>query len=245
MGHMRTGCAPRLHAGMIVLGAFGLVAAPGCGGGGSGPNGNPVVPIPLEQANREFAAVMCAKFFTCCDADEVARAEVGPDEATCSSGLFSDGNSLFDENAPGVAAGRITYHGDRARRCLDWLAGLPCAQWGGDVVLSRSPDCRGIFEGTVTSGPCEISDECLNGSCWWQTETEHTCRPSPQLGESCTTSLCGSDSYCLGDGTSGICRAPEADGQPCSGGLECASRSCNGNMPFEGVCGPPVTCNGI
>ena len=128
MGHMRTGRAPRLHAGMIVLGAFGLIAAPGCGGGGSGPNGNPVVPIPLEQANREFAAVMCAKFFTCCDADEVARAEVGPDEATCSSGLFSDGDSLFDEN--GARSRRRSHHlPRRPGATLPRLeAGLPCAQ---------------------------------------------------------------------------------------------------------------------
>ena len=62
---MRMGRAPRLHAGMIVLGAFGLVATPGCGTGGSGPNGNPIVPIPLEQANTQFAAVICGKFFAC------------------------------------------------------------------------------------------------------------------------------------------------------------------------------------
>jgi hypothetical protein len=220
-----------------------MLAAPACGGGnGGGP------PVPFEQLGAEFAIIFCHKAFVCCDAAERAALEAGADESACRTDTAAAVTANFAENGPGIEAGRIVYHGEKVRRCFEWLAALPCAQWGGDDELSRFADCREVFEGTVApGGACDFRAECIGGRCT-TTGGGGTCVALPKLQESCATSLCADGLFCEYDalGVPTECKQPRADGQPCNGMLECASRSCSApNGVDPRLCGPPTTCNGV
>jgi hypothetical protein len=213
-----------------------VLLAPGCGSGG----GSGVVAVPFDQFATEYAAVFCHKGFTCCDAVELGR--YGADEATCRT-TYAAGISANNADFPtAIAAGRIIYHGDRVRRCIDTIAALPCAQWGADEELRRFPDCIGAYDGTVApGGACTHTAECADGTC----DTggaAGVCVANAKIGESCVSDSCPLELSCASDasGFPTVCATPLPDGSACSYDSDCASTFCEAN-----VCGLPTLCNGV
>jgi hypothetical protein len=201
----------------------------GCGGGGGS--------VSLDQLATEHAAVFCGRAFSCCTA-----AELGGDpslgEADCRALYESQFGVEFGNFKTGVDAGRTRYHGDRARRCLDTLASLPCSLWGVGEELRRFPDCTLTFEGLVApGGACDFDQECANGYCELN---GRTCVERLKLGEPCTVARCEQELICLYDGSgSAACAAPLADGSACYSNTSCA------NLCDLNVCGPSTFCDGI
>ena len=196
--------------------------------------------MPQDRLGAEYAAVICRKAFTCCDAAELAGD--APDEATCRAGIGAEASGTVASYQAATDAGRLIYHGDRARRCLDTLQALPCAQWGGDEELRRFPDCLHIFEGTVAAGgACEHSAECDDGFCDVASGTG-ICVAFSRMGESCTAGRCLPELACASDasGFPTVCANPLPDGSPCSYDSDCASTFCEAS-----VCGLPLMCNGV
>jgi hypothetical protein len=214
----------------------------GCGGGHGGGA------VPMDQLGAEYASVFCHKAFTCCDATELAGGNVTTaDEATCRSLVGPEISSNVADNQADVSGGRLVYHGDSARRCLDTLAALPCAQWGGDEELARFADCQHVFEGLVAPlAPCVRNAECADGFC---DTTAGVCRALPKLGESCPSGLCSEGLACLSNPTTGatdVCGAPLGDGSPCHYDSECTSAFCNIDPGGStSSCGPATFCNGV
>ena len=204
----------------------------GCGGGSNGS-------IPLDQLASEFAITVCRKAFECCDASERADNPMfAADEANCRSAYAAPISSSIATHQASVDTGRILYHGDRARRCLDAIAALPCAQWSRDNAGGRIPDCLHYTKGTIApGGACGWTIECADGTC----SSENTCVGRVDVGESCQAAPCRQELACIVD-TSGVptvCAEPFADGSPCTYDFECAN-FCQGNL-----CGPATSCNGV
>jgi hypothetical protein len=220
----------------VVLSAVALTL--GCGGGGAS--------IPLDQFGNEFAAIYCHKMFTCCDAREITSIDANAvDEATCRSHLA--GNVRIAPLPSEVDAGRVLYHGDRARGCLDTLTALPCQQWVADDALTRFPICATIVEGTlVTGSACVTSDECSGGYCGNNTGT-FVCAAPAQLGQSCEFARCVLGLACLTNqsGAPRMCGQPLPDGASCFSAEECASTYCITDGTGLAFCGLPMTCDGI
>jgi hypothetical protein len=213
----------------------------GCGGG----------PVPIEELGSQYAAVFCRKVYTCCDAAELtAGGSTGMGEASCRKLAAGGLSNNIESNKESVDAGRIIYHADSARRCLDAVTALPCAQWGvvqleDDLSQSRFSDCVGIFEGTVLpNAPCSRSTECIDGTCGL---TDRVCVALPKEGESCPGDRCVTGLGCLTDaaGNFTVCGALRADGSPCVLGGECESNFCNQGATGARTCGPPTMCNGV
>src|SRR5947208_7004179 len=96
-------------------------------------------------------------------------------------------------NQAGVAAGRIVYHGERARRCVDSLIALPCEQWGDDDELRRFPDCQGTYEAKVApGGACDLNQDCIGGHC-----EASACVADPKTGDACRIGECARALVCL------------------------------------------------
>ena len=216
---------------------WGLVALViGCDGGS---NGGSNASIPLDQFASEFAATVCRKAFECCDASERAdHPTFAADEANCRSAYAAPINSSIATHRASVDAGRILYHGDRARRCVDAIAALPCEQWSRDDADRRIADCLHYTKGTIApGGACGWTIECADGSC----NNENICVGRAGVGEACQGVPCRWELACIVDaaGYPTVCVEPFADGSPCTNDFECAN-FCVGN-----VCAPATFCNGV
>jgi hypothetical protein len=216
------------------------ILAQSIGGGGGSTGGD----VPLDQFAATYAAVFCQKAFTCCDAAELAGDSMtGIDEATCRSTYAAGISANMADYPASIAAGRIIYHGDRARRCFDAIAALPCAQWGADEELRRFPDCLHMTEGTVApGGECTRTVECDDGSCNSGNGTTNICVANARISESCTSRSCQPELSRASDssGLPTVCATPLPDGSACSYDSDCASTFCEAR-----VCGPPTMCNGV
>jgi hypothetical protein len=227
------------------LGAIGwlMVLAPGCGGGGG--NGD----VPFNRLAAGYATVLCHKQIVCCDVSELGVAVDPSDlpaiEATCRANLADAWAVDLAPYVPLISAGRIIYHGDRARLCLDEIAAQPCADWGASAYLNQYPDCLRIYEGTISlGGACTLSEECADSVCS-SAIGPGVCTarlPYARIGESCSPSSCEPGLTCVRDasGASTVCATPLANGTTCYHDSNCASTFCEAN-----VCGPPTMCNGI
>jgi hypothetical protein len=210
----------------------------GCKDGGSGAG------IPASGLATEYAATFCHKLFTCCDAAELASNSVTMvDEATCRSMVAPPIDADVASDQTSVNAGRATYHGDRARTCMDKLIALPCEQWGADNELRRIPECFHVYEGTVApGGTCNRSVECIDGHC----DLVAGCVADGKAGEACDIGSCAGELVCITAGaTSFTCGSVQADGAPCDYSDECASNNCGLNTSGARVCIPPTICNGV
>ena len=232
------------------LGKIGVVLAAlvvaGCGGGGGG------APIPFDQFDAQFIAVYCHKTFACCDTGEIAA--IDPtivDEATCEAS-FSAMAAMHP--APGKAlvdAGLATYHGDRARTCLDAVIVLPCIMWGGPSSKTPIPQCDGVIEGTLPAGSaCGTSAECASDYCGNDNAGGLACAAPVMLGESCEFAPCVSGLACVSNPSSGgprMCGHAFPDGSACAYDPDCTSGLCatDAASGLSGACSRPATCNGI
>ncbi len=203
---------------------------PGCGGGGSGAS------IPLADYTREYVEAFCRRIYTCCDAAEIATdPDWGPTEADC----VTAGIAFFSPSAlqASVASGRVAYHGDRARKCVDNIAALSCADFGVGFLRQYIPDCAAIIEGKVPEGSsCTLVDECATGNC------AGVCARAPGMGESCM-GRCQQGLYC--SNTTNTCTPIAPIGGACDENAGCENFFCalsGGTEP--GVCSPQAMCNG-
>jgi hypothetical protein len=141
-----------------------------------------------------------------------------------------------------VAAGTMSYDGDRAAACIDTLRKGTCSP------EEPMPSCWGVFRGTATAGTVTRSEaECASG--YW---SQQSC------DDRCCTGTCG------GDAGGPILRAgPSSEGEYCgadsTGFIVCVSHlacidntcvrldagdACEGNrvcpvgMSCDGTCGP-------
>jgi|KBSMisStandDraft_5_1062788.scaffolds.fasta_scaffold286921_2 hypothetical protein len=210
----------------------------GCDGDGTGSGGGP---IPLDQLGAEYAQAICRKVFTCCDVAEYAAAFT--DEASCRAGFATQFNDDVSNAQTDIAAGRLAYHGDRARGCLDALAALPCARWGGNQELTGIPECLQAFEPLVAPGDACVRDAaCVAGYC-----QAGICTADVGLGESCAVGSCRPELSCIYDasGKPTVCAQPLSDGAACTFGSECTSQFCVTNAAGAHVCGASTFCNGV
>jgi hypothetical protein len=227
-----------MSMGSAGFGAAFLLCLPvfGCGPGSGGS-------IPSGQLGSQYAAVFCHRVFTCCEPAE--RSDINAnDEATCRTLVATDVNTKIAGSQASIDAGRINYHGDLARRCVDTLGALSCAQWSGDDEYRRFPECLSILEGTVMpGGACTTSEECRSGSCDINAGTAGTCVARAGLGESCATVSCLATLACQFD--TNTCMNPLPDGSPCVYNSDCTNGFCGTDASGARSCASPTTCNGI
>lgn len=172
------------------------------------------------------------------------------DQATCRS-LYTDIDVDADLLAA-VEAGKVIYHPDKARECLNGLAGT-CKR-NGLVDTDDNPACDETFEGTVAAGgQCAMDEEWISKNCDLPGCTEACCQGTcvgdtppvrPPLGEACGTSTgrCV-NSYC--DTTTMTCTALLAAGAQCTSSSQCTTGLCASQvcteLPGPGEpCGPSI-----
>ena len=214
-----------------------LVALAGCGSSSSGGGGT----VAREDLAAEMAKATCHHLYKCCDADErMADPTWGTTEAECVTMQTPTVTTSLATLLAGVDAGKITFHGDRARKCLDNTAALTC-DWGLFFNAKYVPDCLHVFDGTVaTGGTCTMDEECMSGFC-----SPTGCAARAKAGDACTAPTgCEDGLYCpvsAGD----HCLAAKALGEACEVSTSCQNNSCvipDGQT--AGTCGAPMMCNG-
>jgi hypothetical protein len=213
-----------------------VALAPGCGGSVGGGDGGSIA---LANFASEYAKAFCRRVYTCCDdVERAAMPDWGATEADCvraATATLSATNLLA-----AVDEGRIVYHGDRARRCLDNIAALSCADWGVGFVMRYIPECPQIAEGMGAEGaPCTLQEECASRYC------SGTCLARSGAGEPCSGPFsCQDGLYCsLSDGT---CAAILPIGATsCTENPACQNYSCPPPAGSEPRTCIPATCNGV
>jgi hypothetical protein len=223
-------------------------------GAGCGSASDPTV-LPAGHWGTEYASAECARIFGCCDATEQMRWSY-TDETQCRQAVATEAQMALDGLVP---YGLASYDGKAARRCVDDIAAVACADL---VVIGKTllaPSCANISRGTGKIGaPCEDLDVvCESSNC---DVSVGTCGPT----RGCTA-ICGANEYCdatasvcatlktagaacasnaecafpLSCQSSGICAAPLPGGAACQSTLDCASSTCTG-----GVCDAKL-CDGV
>ena len=213
-----------------------LVTLAGCGSSTSGGGGT----VALADFGGELAKVSCHRIYTCCDATErTDNSAPGPTEADCVTAMTA--NNPLSSLQAGIDVGKIVYHGDKARLCLDHMAALSCADWGINFNMRYVPDCGRITEGTAaTSAACASDAECVSGFC-----SASVCAARGALGDACTSpTACQDGLYCpvsAGD----HCATAAAVGAACEVSVACQNNSCViPDGATAGTCGAPMMCNG-
>ena len=214
-----------------------LVTLAGCGsssgGGGS---------VARENFAAEAAKASCHHIYACCDATELMSDPTwGTTEAECVTMQTPTVTTNFMNLQAGVDAGRIVYHADRAKKCLDNITALSCA-WGIYYNSRNVADCLHVFDGTVATGSaCTLDEECMSGFCMGGS----TCAARGATGDACTApTACADGLYCpvsAGD----HCVAVAKIGQACMVSIACENSNCvipDGQT--MGTCGAPMMCNG-
>jgi hypothetical protein len=213
-----------------------LVTLAGCGSSSSGGGS-----VARENFVSESAKATCHHLYGCCDATELmADPTWGTTEAECVTMQTPVLTSAVMNLLAGVDAGRIVYHADRAKQCLDSIAALSCG-WGIYYSTRYVSGCAHVFDGTVATGDaCTLDEECMSGFC-----SPTGCAARLAVGEACTSpTACQDGLYCpvsAGD----HCVAVAKIGQACEVSISCENNSCvipDGQT--SGTCGPPMMCNG-
>lgn len=206
-------------------------------------------PIPLDAYATESARALCKTAERCGTLYFVAfLVQEQVTDCTAQMAQLLE-NNLVAQLRASIAAGRIVYDPERARRCVNGSMNIAC---GADV---ETEDCRNTFQGLVPDGgECTNAEECgaesdcvgANGC-----EMRGTCVHVPQRGESCTVE-CAGDSFC---DDSGMCSARHAMGASCGSDLECDPQlACIGGAcaprtrpvegeECEGSCAPGFVCD--
>jgi hypothetical protein len=167
----------------------------GCSSGGSGGA------IPLSGFASEFAKAFCHRVYSCCDAIERGMESVwGPTESDCRVNLTDEFSQGIAEAQFDIDAGLVIFHPDSARRCVNDITSLSCADWGVEFDLDLIPSCRLMIEGTLALGAaCTSSDHCVSRLCSPDTAgTGMVCVASPGLDDlQPIGSACDQDADCL------------------------------------------------
>ncbi len=174
-------------------------------------------PISIDELASAAASIGCANADRCAGGtrsyESLTREQVTDCEAQLATWLEV---TAFARLRSSVAAGRIAYHADRARACLEEQTALGCG-----VSAMAPPSCDATFEGLVADGgACTQQEECgPQSQCRGASGcTSGTCVHVPQLGEACEAQ-CATDAYC----SSGTCVARRAAGAACETSVECGT----------------------
>lgn len=226
-----------------------VIAALGCGGGGSGD-------LALEDFATEMGAATCAKIFDCCTEPELMAMFEGIDPPIDSIEACNDfyGGLLTALFVPvirdGQEAGRLIYHPDRAGECLDVVTEMSCAEFAAVRSSESFGGCQSPVEPLVEDGgTCFSDDECLSGYCDDSGEDDGVCAELPGEGEACTGD-CADGFYCGFDQETfeQVCQPLLADGSECDVDGACLSGTCSGGDPQAGTpdtCTRVMTCDGV
>jgi hypothetical protein len=193
-----------------------LLASAGCSGGGGGS-------ISLEGLANEYEYTMC-QILTECGGY--------PDIQTCLATNFYEIDANIPQLQAGADAGRLVYDGDKARQCIDAIAGaISNCDILGAFEEEDAAVCDEVFTGTVEiGGDCYIGEECAgdadcdlpcgSNECCVGTCVEVEPEPEPVgIGEDCSDAPCVDGAYCEYDsGTlTRTCVAEANEGEACTG----------------------------
>jgi hypothetical protein len=177
-------------------------------------------PVTLgDLAERELSAQCSA----------LARCGAVSSEASCKDLLRPALAANLSELSAGVASGTVSYDGDKASQCLDWLLAQPCDQSVAAVRVVPA-SCGETIKGSLAEGAaCAIPAQCASGSCRSPVNCTDSCcpgacaaaRPTPAaVGESCTARPCVTGTTC--SGSTHTCVALFAEGAACDYSDQCA-----------------------
>lgn len=210
--------------------------------------------VALADLPARYAAIVCARWFGCCDpAERMQRlgfADPPPtDEAACVAAYLPVAEAEIGGREP-FDAGRMTYDAVAASVCLDALVAQGCAG-GEDAVpavcgqgryYNESPAARMFFVGTVAlGGTCRRNQECAGTDtyCAEALTGALSCAPLPQVGEPCTFGDCAAGAYCPTMMNPRCTADRVGEGQRCEHDAWCLSDNC----VTPGVCAGPA-CDG-
>src|SRR5262245_58391143 len=212
-----------------------LVSLTGCGSSSGGGT------VAQTDYAAESAKASCAHIYKCCDATERAGDPTwGSSEAECVTAMTTAVTAAVAMLQPGIDAGKVVDHGDRARTCTDNVAALAC-DWRVNFNPRYVSGCAHVFDGTVANaGTCTRDEECMSGFC-----SPTGCAARVAAGEACTAPTgCQDGLYCpvsAGD----HCVAVAALGAACEVSIACQNNSCViPDGATAGTCGAPMLCNG-
>jgi hypothetical protein len=214
-----------------------LVMLAGCGSSSGGAS------VKITDYANNSAIAACHRYFTCCDATELADNPAwGASEADCVTMMTATASDAVTMLQAGIDAGKITYHGDRAAKCIENVTALSCANWGVNFNTRYVPDCAHVFDGTLAiAAACTRDEECMSGFC-----SASACAARGALGDACTApTACQDGLYCpvsAGD----HCVAIAKVGATCEISIACENNSCViPDGATSGTCGTPMMCNGV
>jgi hypothetical protein len=221
--HMRT-VLPTLS----LLGALGLAACnePSPGEG-----------IPQEQFLTELPAAQCAHAVRC---GSIGRSE----EASCRSRLASANNADSPTGysyREALSAGRLSFDGVAARKCLDYYRALRCGEDGENSDDHQA--CGRIYRPRVADGgTCRAGIECNSYTC--DTSGPVGCPGVCVPGSLCNRLTCDEDSFCDAQTRACVPRRPRGaacspsfDHTSCQPGLVCIGGVCEVPQQSGGTCG--------
>jgi hypothetical protein len=211
--------------------AIALLAA--CGdddsGGGS---------IPIEDLQAAVINAYCNLYVMCGLIDDVA---------TCRA-IYNEGELDADLLAA-VQAGKVIYHPDKARECLNGIGASCNANTFSNNDAQEA--CDATFEGTVgAGGQCALSEECRSQDCDIPSCPDACCQgmcvgDAPvrvAVGGVCESSSQCIDSYCDFSAATSTCTAYKQAGQACTSSNQCAVGGCV-NMICSALPGPGEACS--
>ena len=171
-------------------------------------------PVELDELPALLAANGCDYAARCQGGVRAYESLLGEQVTDCEAQLARWYQQGFASLHAAIEAGRVRYHGDLARRCLDWQRGAACYSTPVD------DSCLEVFEGAVADGgACFRSDECESRRCDGASGcTAGSCVHLPELGEVCTAS-CAWGSRC--DGETSRCVAYLQEGDACESVVDC------------------------
>jgi len=189
--------------------------------------------------------------------DIYVRCGLFPDQATCHS-LYGLDIMVDADLVAAVKAGKVIYHGDKARVCFDEFTATTCER--SEVFSSRNQPlaCDQTFEGTVgDAGACALNEECISRVCSIPSCPSNTCcmgtcvgGTAPvraDLGQACSSTVRCNTGYC--DTTTNVCTAFLADGAPCTSSQSCSSNvcstTCQALVAANGACVNGTQCRDI
>ncbi|WP_437806394.1 hypothetical protein [Sorangium sp. So ce1078] len=195
--------------------------------------------ITLDDFFGVEAEIHCHLSYECCSPAALDNPFLADTEATCvqfRSGIHEAG--ALPLLRASVAAGRLVYHPERMRACVDLLSGAGCAATDADWLCLLD-----AFEGKVPlGGECTIEHDCENWHCVKPDPDADvgTCAPWAPEGATCETFVdCESGNCDFFRTDTCVPRLPE--GSDCVLGSECETYSC---VEETEKCGPPLDDNG-
>jgi hypothetical protein len=191
--------------------------------------------ISLDDLLDEARDESCSYYVSCGLIDDLA---------TCRA--LYDGN-LDPDLLAAVDAGKVIYHGDKARECLDGINGDSCDR---NSLFNNEAEaaCDATFEGTVgAGGQCALDEECKSRDCNIPDCLEACCQgtcvgDAPVLsgiGGACESSSDCSDGYC--DFNTSTCAAYKPLGAACTSTGQCEVGGCV-NQVCSTLPGPGEAC---